>query len=332
MKKAVKPRKAPSTKKLSKAVSKMKTAKKAPRSKVAPGPLDVSALPPESITQTEKRICLACVLDVFTRHLGLAPRTAHLEVARYTPPLTDLYASVVTRPYFGGQPPKDPCPYCGSAPKWHARFQVCRIESGKATDATRRDLMKSLPASGDQFQVIEEKATQQHAFFEWLEKISTGLDLDNPGWIMEVSRHYLSRKEPKTDWQPMFDQVHSIRRSRRIESGWEMDNGRLFLAPMLFDELLLAQYLVSRSHKAGGRTLEGRYTLHELFIRLRNSGYLRSVAVQSRNPGDALEELLQHLSGGETSLKFYHIVDRRDFLEKVKALRLLKPPRPKKKT
>jgi len=147
---------------------------------------------------------------------------------------------------------------------------------------------------------------------------------------MDGARHYLGRREPQADWQAAFDQIHSIRRSRRLESGWEVDNRRLFLSPMLFDELLLVQYLVSRSHKAGGQTLEGRYTLLELFIRLRNSGYLRSVDIQAHNPDDALEELLHHLSGGETSLKFYHVVDRRDFLEKVKAVRLLKPPKPKK--
>ena len=53
---------------------------------------------------------------------------------------------------------------------------------------------------------------------------------------------------------------------------------------MLFDELLLVQYLVSRSHKAGGLTLEGRYTLPELFARLRNSGYLRALDVHTRRP------------------------------------------------
>jgi hypothetical protein len=47
-------------------------------------------------------------------------------------------------------------------------------------------------------------------------------------------------------------------------------------------------------------------------------------------PGDALEQLVEHLGGGEASIKFYHLVDRRDFLEKLKALRLEKPPRPKK--
>ncbi len=304
--------------------------KRLARAKIGSGPLDLSALPSESVGKLEKCICLACVLDVFTRHMGLTPKAAHLEIKRYTPSVAELYASAMTRPYFAGQSPKDRCPYCGSAPKWHARLQVYRIESGKATDVLRRELVKSLPKSDDQFLVLEEKGTQQHAFFEWLDKISASQNLDNPDWLREVSRHYLSRKEPKADWQAAFDQIHSIRRSRRLESGWEVDHGRLFLSPMLFDELLLVQYLVSRSHKAGGQTLEGRYTLLELFVRLRSSGYLRAVAVHAHNPGDALEELLNHLSGGQTSLKLYHIVDRRDFVAKVKALRLLKPPKPKK--
>jgi hypothetical protein len=144
-----------------------------------------------------------------------------------------------------------------------------------------------------------------------------------------VSRHYLSRKEPTEDWAALFTETHSIRRSRRLDSGWEVDLGRLFLAPTLFDELLLVQYLASRSQKAGGLTLEGRYTLPELFARLRNAGYLRAVEVHAHNPSDALEQLLDHLSGGETALKFYHIVDRRDLLEKAKSLREEKPPKPK---
>lgn len=217
----------------------------------------------------------------------------------------------------------------GSASKWHTRLLVYRIESGKATDALRRELVKSLPQSDNQFAVLEEKATQQHAFFEWLDKISTGLSLDDPAWLREVSRHYLSRKEPKNDWQAQFGEVHSIRRSRRLESGWEVDNDRLFLAPTLFDELLLVQYLVSRSHKAGGLTLEGRYTLPEFVARLRNAGYLRAVGIHSPNPADALEQLVTYLGGGEAAIKFYHIIDRRDFLEKVKGLKLAAPPKPK---
>ena len=292
-------------------------------------PLNLSHFPPESITVLERWICLACVLDVFTRHLNLTPRTAHLEVKRYMPSIPELYAPTTVRPWFVNQPPQNFCPYCGSVSKWHTRLLIYRIESGKATDRLRRELIKSLPQSDNQFALLEEKATQQFAFFEWLDKISTGLDLENPVWLREVSRHYLGRKEPKTDWKAQFGQIHSIRRSRRLESGWEIDDDRLFLAPNLFDELLLVQYLVSRSHKAGGLTLEGRYTLRELIARLRRGGYLRALDINAQNPADALEQLVTYLGGGESAVKFYHIVDRRDFLEKVKGLKLVTPPKPK---
>jgi hypothetical protein len=284
--------------------------------------LDLSKFPTESVTQMERGICLACVWEVFTRHLKLAPKTALVEIKRYTPSLAELNASTLARPHVATQSSREPCPYCGAASKWVARLPVYRIESGKATDALRRELVKSLSKKDDAFVVLEQKATQQHAFFEWLELISQQLDLDDPAWIRDVSRHYLSRVAPKIDWLTEFNQAHSIRRSRRLEGGWEVDNGRLFLAPMLFDELLLVQYLVSRSHLAGGLTFEGRYTLPELFHRLRNSGYLRGVGVQANNPGDALEQLLAHLSGGEAALRFYYIIDRRELLEGAKGLKM----------
>lgn len=302
-------------------VPKAKSPKKAKKPAATVVPLDLSKFPNESITRSERWICLACVWEVFTRHLRLSPRTAQLEIKRYTPAIEELTSSAaLSRPYFTPAEAKSPCPYCGSASKWHARMPVYRIESGKATDILRREFVKSLPKLDNQFVVLEQKATQQHAFFEWLEKISAQLDLDDPGSLGDISRHYLSRKEPKIDWQAQFEKAHSIRRSRRLESGWEVDSGRLFLSPVLFDELLLVQYLVSRSHRAGGLTLEGRYTLPELWRRLRNSGYLREVGVEANNPSDAFEELLAYLSGGDASVRFYHIVDRRAFLQAAKLL------------
>src|SRR5262249_9605286 len=131
-------------------------------------PLDLSAFPPESTTFLERWICLACVSDVFTRHLELAPRTAHLEIKRYIPSIQELYAPAPARPWFTNEPMQKFCPYCGSPAKWHTRLRVYRIESGKATDALRRELLKSLPKSDNQFALLEEKATQQDAFFEWL--------------------------------------------------------------------------------------------------------------------------------------------------------------------
>lgn len=291
--------------------------------------IDVSVLPSEAISKLERSICLACVLHVFTRHMGLALKTAHQEIKHYRPSLAELNRAEVTRPYFNPPSAEDACPYCGSPPKWHARLTIHRIEGGRTTDALRRQLVKVLPTSGDRYIILEEKATRQGAFFAWLERISEGLDLDDQNWLREVSLHYLARKEPKEDWPAQFEHVWSIRRSSRLESGWEVDNGRLFLAPALFDELLLVQYLVSRSHKAGGLTLEGRRTLPEMIARLRHGGYLRAVGVQAPDPSEAFEQLLAHLSGGDAAMKFHYIVDRRDFLQKVQQVKAAKPPRPK---
>jgi hypothetical protein len=84
--------------------------------KAAPKPdrLDLSKFPAESITQMERGICLACVWEVFTRHLKLAPKTALGEIRRYTPSLDELNAASVARPYVAAQSYKEPCPYCRS--------------------------------------------------------------------------------------------------------------------------------------------------------------------------------------------------------------------------
>jgi hypothetical protein len=311
------------------------TARRAPRV----FQIDLAGFPPESVRSGTRFLCVACVWQIFTGAMDLAPKTALTEIKRYTPSFEELTSSEAARPFFDAanegednRRDKPPCPYCGSPAKWHARIETHRIESGKATDVPRRNLVRALPVARDQFVVLEQKATQQHAFFDWLEKIGAQLDLENPAWLRDVSLHYLSRKEPKVNWQKEFARVHSIRRSRRLGIGeeapsktWESENGRLFLAPMLFDELLLVQYLLSRSQLAGGLTLERRYTLPELWHRLRHSGYLRFIGVQANNPSDALEQMLSHLSGGEASARFYYIVDRRDLLEKVKALETEKP-------
>src|ERR1700722_7577310 len=293
--------------------------------------VDLSAFPPESIISSERWLCVACVWQIFTRAMNLAPKTALAEMKRYTPSFEELTSAEAARPFFAAQD-KQPCPYCGSPAKWHARIETHRIESGKATDALRRSLVKSLPSSDGQFVVLEQKATQQHAFFEWLEKISANLDLDNPAWLRDISLHYRSRKDPKVNWQVGFDSVHSTRQSRRPGPEHampvklrEVEQDRLYLAPLLFDELLLVQYLVSRSQLAGGLTLERRYTLPELWHRLRHSGYLRSIDVHANNPSDALEQMLAHLSGGEASARYYYIVDRRELLQRVKALQTEKP-------
>src|SRR6516164_9400805 len=77
-----------------------KPAARRPKSPKKLHALDLSAFPPESIISVERWLCLACVLDVFTRHLNLAPRTAYLEIKRYKPSISELYALTPGRPWF----------------------------------------------------------------------------------------------------------------------------------------------------------------------------------------------------------------------------------------
>src|SRR6185503_14112689 len=101
-------------------------------------------------------------------------------------------------------------------------------------------------------------------FFNWLDNLRLSLDLNEPAWLLEATKAFLERKEPKQDWTEVFAGLRAVRPSSRVAEGWERDGTRLFLAPPLYNESLLVQYLVSRSHEHGGRTLEGRLTLLEL--------------------------------------------------------------------
>ena len=290
--------------------------------------LDFSAFSPEALLHEHRWICLACVLDVFTRQLGLAPATAQSQIRRYTPSAHELTAETPTRPYLGAAAGKHPCPWCSAPPRWHVPLRVHRIESGKATDTARRDLVKAL-GTGENFQIVEEKSTQRDAFYDWLQHTSAALNLDDPRWLLHAAHHYLARKHPRTEWAPLFAGVYAIRRSRRLTEGWETEPGRLFLAPRLFDEILLVQYLLSRSHRSGGLTFEGRLTLPELISRLRGAGYLRASGVSAGPAGDAFEQLVELLGGGEAGMKFYYVVDRRALLAKLAELKNARIPRAK---
>src|SRR5919199_234829 len=116
--------------------------------------LDLSDFPTGTVTEYTTLLCLACIFDVFTAQLGLAPRTAYSEIKRHAPTIQELTAPTATRPYFDSDEKNPHCPYCNSAKRWHARLDTYRIEGGKTTDAARRALQKSLPKSEEQFQTI----------------------------------------------------------------------------------------------------------------------------------------------------------------------------------
>lgn len=282
--------------------------------------LDWSAFPAGMVNEYTTHLCLSCIFKIFTTQLGLAPRTAYSEIRRHAPNITELTSTTASRPYFDSDEKSPHCPYCNAARRWHAQLDTYRIEGGKATDALRRALIKTLPKTDEQFQFVETKSDRRTLFFEWLDMLDRTLDLDSDSWLIEATRAYLQRREPKMDWIEAFEGVSHVRRSHRLEEGWERDGKRLFLSPAFYNDSLLVQYLVSRSHKHGGRTFEGRLTLMELVRRLRHSGHLQAQGITEHDQFDVLEKMIEHLSGGEGSVKLYYIIDRRDFLEKVKTV------------
>jgi len=258
--------------------------------------LDLSQFPPGTITEYTTFVCLACIFDIFTKQLRLAPRTAFSEIKRHTPEIDELTSRGALRPYFDSDEKKPHCPYCGSAARWLARFDTYCIEGGKTTDAPRRALVKKLPKADDQFLILEKKSDSRAVFFEWLDTLGLNLDLDDEAWLIESTRSYLERREPKTAWTETFEGVRSIRRSSRLTDGWEREGGRLYLAPHLYSEAILIQYLVSRSHAHGGMTLEGRLTLMDLIRKLRYGGYLERVGITEMDPGEVFERVVDHLA------------------------------------
>ncbi|HUE81128.1 MAG TPA: hypothetical protein VMM84_03360 [Pyrinomonadaceae bacterium] len=282
--------------------------------------IDLTGFPAGTVTEYTTLVCLACIFDLFTEQLGLAPRTAYSEIKRYSPTIEELTAPKAVRPFFDSDEKNPHCPYCTAAKRWHARLDTYRIEGGKSTDAVRRKLINSLPKKDEQFRVVEARVDKRKIFFDWLDTLVHNLDLNDDGWLIECSRRFLERVDPKTNWEEELSGVRAIRRSNQLAGSWERSGPRLFLSPLLYHELMIVQYLVSRSHKHGGRTLEGRLTLLELIKRLRYSGYLDAEGITERNQFEVFEEVVGKLAGGPVKVKLYFIVDRRNFLEKVRVV------------
>ena len=282
--------------------------------------LDLSAFPPGSVTEYSTLVCLACTFDIFTAQLGLAPRTAYSEIKKYSPTIAELTAAKATPPFFDSEEKNPHCPYCNAAKRWHARLDTVRIEGGRATDAARRKVIKALPLGDNQFQVIEAKTDKRAILFDWLDTLGRDLDIDDDSWLIETTRAYLTRLEPKNDWSEIFNDVRRVRRSQRLEQGWEKEGAKLFLSPVVYSEVLIIQYLVSRSHVHGGRTFEGRLTLQELIRRLAYGRYLDSKGISRGDQFEVLDQLIETVAGGSGNVKVYYLVDRRGFLEKVKSV------------
>jgi hypothetical protein len=300
--------------------SKKSVASKSAKAKQARDVLDFSEFPAGSVSRSDVTLCLACIFRLFTNQLGLAPRTAYDEIRRYSPTVEELTAREPQRPFFKTTDEKNArCPYCDAARRWHAPVSVYRVEGGKALDAARRALVKNLPTKDGRFQIDEQRKTAKQVFFEWLERLGQSLDFTDDGaWTLRAAREYLQRRDPKTDWAAAFDGARAVRRSQRMVEGFERDGGRLFLAPALYNDVLLVQYLVSRSQAHGGVTSEGRLTLFEFVRRLRHGGGLNAQGITERDQFEVLEQLVERLTGGDAPVKLHFITDRRAILDRAK--------------
>jgi hypothetical protein len=259
--------------------------------------LDLSAFPAGTVSEYTTLVCLACIFKIFTKQLGLAPRTAYSEIKRYAPSTDELTAPQAVRPFFDSEEKNPHCPYCNAASRWLARLDTYRIEGSKTTDAARRALLKKLPQKDDQFLTLEKKSDARALFFEWLDGLGQTFDFTDEAWLLEAAKAYLIRRQPKENWEEAFAGLRALRRSTRLTEGWERDGARLFLSPLFYYEVLLIQYLVSRSHAHGGYTMEGRLTLMDLLRRLRHGGYLDSLGIREQDSGEVFEKLVGHLAG-----------------------------------
>ncbi|MEA2204427.1 MAG: hypothetical protein QOE77_1203 [Blastocatellia bacterium] len=261
--------------------------------------LDLSAFPAGTVTEYTTLVCLVCIFKLFTKQLGLAPRTAYSEIKRYAPSTDELTAPQAARPFFDSEEKNPHCPYCNAASRWLARLDTYRIEGGKTTDAVRRAFIKTLPQKDDQFVAMEKKSDARAMFFEWLDTLGQTYNFADDAWLIAAAKASLVRRHPKENWEEGFAGLRALRRSGRLDEGWERDGARLFLSPPLYYEVLLIQYLVSRSHAHGGYTMEGRLTLMDLLRRLRHGGYLDSLGIRAQDTGEVFEQLVGHLTGDD---------------------------------
>jgi hypothetical protein len=57
-----------------------------------------------------------------------------------------------------------------------------------------------------------------------------------------------------------------------------------------------------------------------LIRRLRYGGYLDAKEFSGANQFETLDAIIEKVAGGQGTVKLYHIVDRREFLDKVKSV------------
>jgi len=278
------------------------------------------AIPSSAISKTTLKICLKCAFDVFTKQLKLTPRTAYSELKKHTPEEVDFTGAATSRPHFLAEPDADHCPYCSGTKRWFADFHATRIDESSSFEKDRKKLWAALKKQPERFGLWSPERTQMQIFSEWLERLNRTLNFESDDWLLDAAVHSIKRSAPSHDWATVLAKgVRRVQLSRQIEDSWHYEDSWLYVSPALYGDVIMVQHLLSRSHKHGGQTFEGRLTFQELIRRLRRIGYFEAKEINTGDPYEAFEQAVGRLvDSGPTAV--YYAVDRKDYLEKLKSI------------
>lgn len=275
-------------------------------------------IPASAVSESRLKICLKCAFDLFTKQLKLSPRTAYVELRKHVPEETDFTGASTIRPHFVEDATH--CPHCNASKRWFAEFRAVRVDAQASFEKERKKLWAALKKDSERFVLRKPERTQMQIFSEWLERLNRSLDFSDNRWLIDAAIAQVKRAEPSNEWDEVLAEgVRRVQLSRQVEGGWQYENGWLYVSPALYGDALMVQHLLSRSHMHGGMTFEGRLTMMEFMRRLRRIGYFEARGIEATEPYEAFEEAIAAIvdSGPDA---VYYAVDRKDYLEKLKAV------------
>lgn len=274
-------------------------------------------VPQALLRERSVQVCLKCGFDLMTRQMGLAARTAYTEMRKFVPASSNFQGRM-DRPLFQSSKRKTRCPYCDAANRWVTTIRKIEIDEHRDARKPIRALLASIKKKPAEYSILKEARSSVEVFSDWLERTSSDLDFESEDWPLEAARAFLQRREPSADWSDIHD-IKRIQLSRRTENDWEKVGSRIFVSPSLYGDLLVVQYLLSKTHLHGALTFEGRLTLFEFFHRLRRLGYLESKSIQADDPSTMLESAIASIAG-EGDIKPHLVIDRTAYLDQLKGL------------
>ena len=275
-------------------------------------------IPPQLLNERQLRLCLKCGFDLMTKQMGLAPRTAYSEMKKFVPETAAFWSAEPQRPLFRHAEEKVPCPYCEAAKRWVATLRLIEIEVHQDIAKQAKKLLATIKKKTETQTIVKDTRAPMQVFFDWLERLSQRFNFEGEMWLRDAAIEFLRRREPLADWTDA-ENIRRILLSHRLGEGWERADNRLYLAPALYGDVLVVQYLLSRAHHHGAQTFDGRPTPFEFFHRLRRLNYLEQRGLEADDPSSALESAVTKLAE-VGDIKPQLVIDRSDYLDQLKAI------------